>query len=329
MKKVKIIACITALLLLITVVGCDSSSDSVEESIPAEFSIVCTLFSQYDWIREVLGERLSYFDVSYLADRGVDSHSFAPSVQDIGKIKSADLFVYTGGKSDNWVEGIARNPDSLTLNLIEALGDDVLIFGDFCGDDCDEDHDHNQEEEQEAVGVDEHICVSLRHAKIAVAAIADSISELDPDNAQIYSKNATRYIAELSDLDERYQAVVKESAVNALVFADRFPFRYMMSDYGLAYDAAFQGCSAETEASFATIVSLANRLDQLKLKYVMVTETSDKSIAETVINSSNDKNQQILVLNSMKMVFPSDVQSGITYLSIMESNLEVLREALS
>ena len=154
------------------------------------------------------------------------------------------------------------------------------------------------------------------------------LAELDTDNAQAYQANAEAYIAKLSALDAEYRAVTDAASVDTLVFADRFPFRYMMLDYGLTYYAAFQGCSAETEAGFVTIISLANRLNQLGLNVVMVTESSDQAIARTVIESTNKKNQKILVLDSMKSVTAADARDGVTYFSIMESNLEVLREAL-
>jgi zinc transport system substrate-binding protein len=155
------------------------------------------------------------------------------------------------------------------------------------------------------------------------------LSEIDPENAEAYQANADAYIAQLSALDAEYQTAVDAANVRTLVFADRFPFRYLMNDYGITHYAAFQGCSAESEASFVTIISLANRINQLGLSVVVVTETSDRSIARTVIDSTNARNQRILVLDGMKAVTADDRKNGTTYLSIMESNLEVVREALS
>ena len=154
------------------------------------------------------------------------------------------------------------------------------------------------------------------------------LADLDPDNAQAYMNNLADYIAKLSALDDEYKAVVDAAGARAVVFASRFPFRYMTEDYGLDYYAAFRGCSAETDASFATIISLAGSLNQLELGAVLVTECSDQSIAQTVINNSENRNQCILVLDSMQSVTAADVQNGASYISIMESNLAVLGEAL-
>jgi zinc transport system substrate-binding protein len=209
---------------------------------------------------------------------------------------------------------------------MELLDFEQLLEG-FCDDDCDDDHDHTFGHDDFLA--DEHIWLSLRFAKTLCAAIADMLSIADPENADVYKTNASAYIAKLSDLDAGFGAAAHAANVRTLVFADRFPFRYLMNDYGITYYAAFQGCSAESEASFVTIISLANRINQLGLNVVMVTETSDQSIARTVINSTNARNQRILVLDGMKAVTAADIANGTTYLSIMKNNLAVLKEALN
>lgn len=102
----------------------------------------------------------------------------------------------------------------------------------------------------------------------------------------------------------------------------------MVDDYGLNYYAAFVGCSAETEASFETITFLAQKVDELDLKYVMTIEKSDQKIANTIIQNTKDKNQQILTLDSMQSTTSDDVANGTTYLSVMQNNLTVLKQAL-
>ena len=170
--------------------------------------------------------------------------------------------------------------------------------------------------------------MSLRNAMTISAAFADMLAEIDPEHAHDYRENFNVYAANLSALDAEYQSAVDAANHTTLVFADRFPFRYLLNDYGLRHYAAFRGCSAETEASFSTIISLANRINQLGLSVVMVTDSADQRIARTVINNTQNKDQRILVLNAIKFVPPRDIRNGVTYLSIMESNLDVLREAM-
>ena len=178
------------------------------------------------------------------------------------------------------------------------------------------------------VEYDEHVWLSLRNAETLTQTIADALSELAPDNASVYQENAKSYIAQLSELDNQYKDAVKNGQRKTILFADRFPFRYLADDYGLTYYAAFVGCSAETEASFETIAFLAKKVDELKLPVVLTIEGDNHSIAETVVSSTQEKNQQILVMNSLQSVTEKDIADGESYLGIMTENLEVLKEAL-
>ena len=183
-------------------------------------------------------------------------------------------------------------------------------------------HSHEQEES------DEHVWLSLRNAETLCEAISNELQEIDPDNKDIYRANTSAYIEKLMALDSEYQSVVSGAAKNTILFGDRFPFRYLVDDYGLEYYAAFGGCSAETEASFETIAFLAQKVDELDLKTVLTIEKSDGKIANTIIQNTNDKNETVLQMDSMQSTTLDDVKDGTTYLSIMESNLNVLKEAL-
>jgi len=296
-------------------------------------SIVCTIFPQYDWVRHIIGNSSGRFELTLLLDNLIDLHSFQPSFRDIITIGASDVFIYIGGHSDDWVDDVlsqASNPDMVVINLLEVLGDAVVTEMEIegaehiCDDDCD---DHGLGGDIH-LHEDEHVWLSLRLAKIMCAAITDTLVMLDPDNEENYRANLSAYIEKLSALDMEFQAAVDAASVTTLVFADRFPFRYLMDDYGLSYYAAFSGCSAASEASFSTIVFLATRVEELGLNNIMVTESADQSIARTVINSTPRRSQQILVLNAIQSVLRRDVDDGMTYLSIMENNLSVLREAL-
>ncbi len=188
-------------------------------------------------------------------------------------------------------------------------------------------HGHSHDEEE--VEYDEHVWLSLRFAQTITQAIADKLAALDPDGAERYQANAAAYIAQLSDLDARYQAMVDSAARKTVLFADRFPFRYLADDYGLSYYAAFVGCSAETEASFETVAFLAGKVDELSLPVVLVIEGATHKIAETVVSETKANHAQILVLNSLQSVTGEDVAGGETYLDVMEDNLVTLTQALN
>ncbi|MCL1912693.1 MAG: metal ABC transporter substrate-binding protein [Eubacteriaceae bacterium] len=336
----RFLAITLSMLLAAAVFTCCSQPSSVNTSpTEAKINIVCTVFPQYDWVHEILGEKAEGFEITLLINNRVDLHNYQPSVDDIVKISTCDLFIYVGGESDDWVGNVLRqaaNDDMAVINLLEALGGGAKIEEIIEGmeEEFDEDSQGDgdisgaSDEEEQKAEFDEHVWLSLRNTVLFCSAITDSICGLDVANASDYIENLNIYIQKLMDLDSQYKAAVEAAPVKTLLFADRFPFRYLVDDYGIDYLAAFPGCSAETEASFATIILLAKRVDELGLNTVMVTESSDKKIAETIIRESTNKNQQILVMDAIQSVTSVDVQNGTTYLSLMEKNLDVLKNAL-
>jgi len=311
------------ILLAVMLFGCTQAVQPKTEKL----RIVCTIFPQYDWVRQILGDQAGEVNLTLLLNNRADLHNYQPSVSDIAMISTCDLFIYVGGESDGWVDDAlaqATNPDMLAINLLEELGEAAKEEELLEGMEAEEEEEGDEDE----VDYDEHIWLSLKNAPVFCAVIADALAALDSENAEEYQSNLAGYNASLSALNAQYQAAVSMAPIKTLLFGDRFPFRYLVDDYGLIYDAAFAGCSAETEASFDTIARLAKRVDEWGLHTVMVTESADKSIAETIIENTAGKNQQILVLDAMQSVTMGSVQTGTTYLSIMESNLAVLKDAL-
>jgi len=467
------------------------SSEAKTESTAAsgqKLKVVTTIFPEYDWAKVVLGDKAENAELTLLLKSGVDLHSFQPSAEDIAKISEADLFIYVGGESDEWVDDAlkeAKNKNMKVINLMEVLGDkaevstfedsevkdrglsdwkgewqsayplaksgaldeafkekaektgkmtaeeykayylkgyetdiakinidgDTISFTDESGKEVKsaykylgtyiqnwstgtkaamyrfeaEDknsgapiyveindhmiepaepehfhirfsnesfdaikdpesywptfypaamtaeevndelagHDHHEETEY-----DEHVWLSLKNAELYVNKIAEDLSALDAANAENYKKNAEAYVKQLSELDMQYADVVKNATNKYLLFGDRFPFRYLVDDYGLDYSAAFVGCSADTEASFETVRFLAEKVDEKKLNNILVIENSDQKIANTIQQNTQEKNQKILVLDSMQSVTEKNIADGETYLGVMQKNLEVLKQAL-
>ncbi len=502
----------------------DAKADAVTGE---QLSIVCTIFPEYDWVKQILGDHASGAEITYLLDSGTDLHSYQPTAMDMAKIADCDLFVYVGGESDEWVEDAlaeAVNPDMQVINLMDVMGDaakeeeikegmehdhdhehdehdhskEVSTFeddevqdrplSDWEGDwqsayplvldgsldeawehksedggmtaaeykdyytkgyksdynaisihdnhikftdkdgkvtesdykytgyyiqnwstgtkaamyrfeaedhdagapiyiefndhmiepekaahfhirmsnesfdaivdpegnwptffdaalsaeevcdevighghsdeDEDEDHDHDHEHEEGEVEYDEHVWLSLKNAKTLCTEIADRLSILDSANKDDYKANLDAYTAQLDKLDGGFKTLIGGAAQKTLVFGDRFPFRYFADDYGLDYFAAFAGCSAETEASFDTIVFLAEKMDELGCGTIFTIENSDHKIAQTIIDNTKAKNQNIAEMNSLQSVTKDQISSGATYLSLMQANYDTLKGAL-
>lgn len=365
MSKIKFAAFFAAVSMVIAgVSGCGQPA-AAEPAQEKKLSIVCTIFPEYDWVKQITGDKAAGAEITYLLGNGIDLHNYQPSADDIIKISGCDLFLYVGGESDEWAEDTlenAVNKNMKTVNLLEAVGnnakteeikegmqeedehhhdhdhdedhDDDHDHDEDHDHDHDEDHDHDHDEEHEhhhdgdEPEYDEHVWLSVKNAKLICAEIADKLCELDPTNAGIYKNNLAAYTSELDKLDSDFTALVKGASGKTLIFGDRFPFRYFTDDYGLDYYAAFVGCSAETEASFETIVFLAQKADELGAKTIYTIENSDKGIANTIINSTTAKDQKIAELNSLQSISKTQADGGDSYVSLMRKNYEVLKETL-
>lgn len=313
MKKIASIIIIAAVLLGLC--ACGTTENKEQDGL----SIVCTAFPQYDFIKNILGTEEG---LTLLIDDGGDLHSYEPTAQDIIKIASADIFVYVGGISDQWVEGVLASANNKSLKsvalmeLVETYEEEYVAGME---------HEHNHESESHR-NEDEHIWLSLKNAATVTDKLCEIICETDSKNTDKYSTNAKAYIDELDKLDSEYQNTVRTAKRNTLLFADRFPFRYLVEDYSLEYYAAFAGCSSESEASFQTMAFLIDKTKELKLPVVLTIDGSDGSIAKTICDSCGAKSA---VLDSCQSVSLADIADGTTYIGIMENNLEVLREALN
>ena len=342
-KKIGIYA-LTFAMAAMGMTGCSSdtsSSSRTEATTQAAnkassepFSVVCTIFPEYDWVKEILGDHADNVELTYLLDNGVDLHSYQPTADDMMKISTCDLFIYVGGESDEWVEGAladAQNKDMKVINLMDVLGDSAKVEelkeGMQGEDEEEHDHDHDHEDEEEEEEYDEHVWLSLKNAKVLCTEIEKDIEAIDPANAADYKANLDSYAAKLDELDGKFKTLVDGSSVKALVFGDRFPFRYFVDDYGLDYYAAFIGCSAETEASFETIAFLSDKVKELDCKTIFTLENSSKDIANTIIKTSG-KSVDIAELNSLQSVSNDEIANGASYISLMQKNYDVLAGVL-
>ena len=311
-RLIAVFLCVCALLTVFAGCGAKKRGDKLQ--------IIVTVFPAYDWVKNVVGGS-DKVDVTLLNDKGVDMHSFQPTMKDITDISSCDVFVYVGGESDKWVEDVLKdrkNKDMLCINLMEALGDKAKQEEAVEGMQA-------EEEGEDELEYDEHIWLSLKNAAVLTDAIAEKLGEKDGDRKDDYIKNAAAYREKLEALDGEYASAVANARYKTLIFADRFPFRYLMDDYGLEYYAAFSGCSAESDPTLSTLMFLAEKLDALKLPALITIDGSNQKAAKGVLDAAKSKDVKILTLNSMQ----SAADKNDTYLSIMENNLSVLKQAVS
>ena len=324
MQYNKFFGVIAALALaVLTWCGAAAPAPSAAESGEEPLRVVATVFPAWDWLRELTAGQEGRVELTLLQSGGVDMHSYQPTARDLLTVQECDLLVCVGGQSDAWLErALAGTEDGpRVVRLVEALGEQAYTALPALGIQAEEDHDHDHEEE-----ADEHVWLSVANARTLTGVLAETLAQLDP--AGDYAARAAAYGEQLDALDESYRQAVEAGSRAVLLFGDRFPFAHLARDYGLTCYAAFEGCSAETEASFATVARLAAAAEENGLHTILITETSDGSLADTIA-ATTQSGLEKAVLNSMQAVSEEQIENGLTWLAVMEANREVLAAALA
>ena len=344
-----------SLILGMVLNGCGMSGQQTEQNGGKEqnteenkkISVVATIFPQYDFVRQIAGDNV---ELKMLLKPGEETHSYEPTPQDIIAIQNSDLFIYVGGENDAWVEDILESmPDNgrTTLKLVDCVdtveeehvegmkeerGHDHDDHDNHDEDDAEHEEDeadheeHGQEEIHSVHEIDEHVWTSPLNAIKIVEQIKEELCEIDPENASDYEENAEAYVAQLNELDQEFQDVVDHSKRKLMIFGDRFPFRYFAEAYDLDYYAAFSGCASDTEPSAATMAFLINKVRDENIKTVLKMELSNENIAKAIAEATNADVKEFYSCHNLTAEQFAD---GETYLSLMEKNVETLREVLN
>lgn len=323
--KSSIAAASAASVLLASFTGCSfdgTVSGDKKETVdtPAKISVVTTIFPQYDFTRQLAG---SLAEVEMLVGPGEEAHTYEPTPQDIIKIQEADIFIYAGGESESWVNGILGSFDTGDMKIIDMM--------ELC-ETVEEEHVEGMEEEDETETgdshekeFDEHVWTSVGNAQIISQAIADALCEVDEENSATYRENCERYLSELSSLKKEIAQTVNGGVRKTLIFGDRFPARYFVDEFGLDYYAAFPGCAEQSEPSAGTVAFLVDKVREENIPVVFYIELSNGKVAQTIAESTS---AETMCFNSCHNVTMEQYLSGVTYVDLMKQNCEALKKAL-
>ena len=307
MKKTNILLIILSIFLI---TGCKLKTNNDKKL------IIATNFPSYDAARAIIGDS-DTIELKMLLKPGSDIHDFEPTPKDIKNIIDSSLFIYVGGESDEWIDDVLGDVNKDKTKLVKLM-DLVDLKEEEIVDGMESD-----EEEEE---YDEHIWTSPLNEIIIINYLKDEIIKIDPDNKDIYEKNASDYINQLKDIDNEFKDIVKNGKRKTIIFGDRFPLRYFVDLYDLDYYAAFPGCSEQTEASAKTISFLINKVKSENIPVVFKIELSNGKIADTIANETNAK---VLEFHTAHNISLKDFNNGITYVDIMKKNIKALKEALN
>lgn len=324
MLKKYLSATLSTIIILTSLVGCGLGNDSNVDS--GKISVVVSTFPSYDFVRQIAGDNV---EINLLLTPGMESHSFEPSAKDIIAIQNADLFIFNGGENDVWADKIIDSIEEPinSLKLIDCVDtvEEKIIEGMTEEDHDHDDHDHDHEEIN-VHEIDEHVWTSPKNAILISQIIAKELSKLDAENAETFEKNLTSYTEKLKALDITFRDIVDNAKRDTVVFADRFPFRYLADEYGIKYYAAFPGCSNDSEISAGTLAFLIDKVNDEKIPVVFYLEFSSETVANSISEYTGCKTA---LLHSCHNVTKKDLDSGVTYASLMEQNAQTLKEALN
>ena len=314
---------LAVLMLTALTAGCGQNNKPMTDGVlDGKISIVATVFPAYDFTREIAGEKA---DITMLLPPAAESHSFEPTPQDIIKIQNCDVFIYVGGESDEWVNGVLESMDTGKMKII-TLMDCVSVVEEETVEGMEKEEENTGKDEPEESGYDEHVWTSPKNAKLIVQKISDALCGVDAANAPVYQQNTVVYQTRLDELDAKFQAVVDGAVQKTIVFGDRFPFRYFAVTYGLDYFAAFPGCSTETEPSAATVKFLIDKVNAEKIPVIFHVELSNEKMANTISEATGAK---VSLLHACHNISKTDFEKGVGYLDIMTQNVDALKEAIN
>lgn len=318
---------LACLILMCSLSACGNETQpSAASASPTEnakrLSIVCTNFPEYDFVRQIVGDKA---DVTMLLKPGAESHTFEPTPKDIITIQNSDLFLYVGGDSDEWVNGILDSMDQSKMHIFKLMDCVDLVQEELVAG-MQPEAEEKDAQAEEKPEMDEHVWTSPANAIKIAKKLSETICTLDGADKEAFQKNTTAYLAALQKLDDEFRDVVDHAKRKEIIVGDRFPLRYFCEEFGLRYYAAFPGCSTNTEADASTVAFLIDKVKQDQIPVVFHIELSNAQMCNSICEATGAKSE---LLNAVHNVSDSDFKAGITYIDLMEHNVEVLKEALN
>ncbi len=338
-NKIKLIAMVTA--FVVALVGCGKTSTAIKSESnsleltnsntqaedESKLNVVATLFPYFDFVREIAGDKV---ELTMLVPTGVDTHSFEPTPANMIEVQNADVFIYNGGEMESWVPevlGAVENPNQISDCMMDHV--EAVVEEEVEGMEPEKEGEEAKgatNNETKEVEYDEHIWTSPVNAQKIVTEICTVLMEANPENAAYFQTNTNSYIKKLQELDTQFKEVVDNSNSKTVIFGDKFPLRYFADEYGLKYFAAFNGCSTETEPSVDTVAFLIDKIKEENVPVVYHIELNSGAIANTISEATGAK---VLLFHSCHNVTKEDFDNGVTYLELMQNNVEALKEGLN
>jgi zinc transport system substrate-binding protein len=310
MKGKQSLIVIICIVMLCVLVSCKQKQQ--QERGEKKMRVVASLFPLYDFARQIGKEKAG---VVLLVPPGAEPHSFEPRPGDILKIHEADMFLYTGEAMEPWIEEILKGINKQTPIVVDS-GKEIMMTGEHA-DKGSAGHEHGKD--------DPHIWLDFSNAEKMVDAILDGFVRADPSHRAFYMKNAEAYKQQLQSLDKKYFDSLASCKKRILIHGGHFAFGYLARRYNLQYLTAYQGYAPNAEPTPQNLIELMKKLRSNSLRFVFYEELVMPRLAETI---ARETGAGLLMLNGAHNVTEEELEKGVTFISLMEQNLENLKRGL-
>lgn len=309
----RIIAVLVTFFLIIGAIFIAIGNTNINTQKSDKIIVVTSLFPEYDFVKQIGKDKV---DVKILLPPGTESHTYEPTPKDIVNINEADMFCYTSNEMEPWAEKIATSIDSNTVIMQAEQGISLIEV----------EHYHDKTDEHDEHLSDAHVWLNPNNAIKMVENITDKLCAISPENEEYFRNNANAYIGELKELDKEIEETIENSKTKKLVFGGEFAYIYFLDRYNLEYATAYEGCGEGAEPSAKKIKEIIDTINNEKIPVIFYEELSEGKIANMIADETNAK---ALVFNTAHNVTGSELEKGVTYVSIMRENLNKIKVALN
>lgn len=317
MEKLKGIKYVFPLTFLLLAALLTAACSKQQEAPDKRLRIVTTIFPLYDYVRNIGGD---YVTVQLLLPPGVEAHSFEPKPEELLRVSRADLFVFTNREMEPWADKLlsAVQGDRKPLQVEAGARAVYLSAADSHGHG---EHGHGADRRDAR---DPHIWLNIANARLMVDSIAEAMSARLPAGSDAFRANAAAYKKRLDALEIRFQDGLSSCRTREFLHGGHYAFAYLADRYKLTYVSAY-GITADSEPSPRRMMELVNSVREHKLKYIFFEELLAPRIAETI---SRETGAALLKLHGIHNLTRDELESGASYLGLMEQNLANLRKGL-
>jgi len=264
------------------------------ENNTGKLKIITTIFPLAHFAQAVGGDQV---DVASVVAPGVEPHDFEPNPKDVAKILDADLFIRTGAGIDAWSEKVDRKESV----VVATSAVEPITVGEE---------------------IDPHFWLDPLRVEKLVLQIADGLSVIDPQNKDIYKKNAEAYNRKLQELNKEFTDSLKQCKKSELI-TSHAAFAYLADRYSLSNLAIVE--DPEEDPSPRRILEIVDLIKNRNISFIFADPFESENASRVIAQESG---AVVLPLQSFEGLTSDQQDNGATYLSIMENNLSSLVKGL-